>query len=99
MPKCYLVSRHPATIDWIKEQTHIDQVVEHLNTEIIPQRDTDVRTLPVQLAAELCERSGKYLHFKLNFPKEMRGKELSYGTLQQCEVQSTEYPEFKQQGV
>ncbi|HHQ40896.1 MAG TPA: CRISPR-associated protein Csx16 [Chromatiales bacterium] len=34
-------------------------------------------TLPIHLAAEVCERGARYLHLRLEVPRELRGRELT----------------------
>lgn len=84
IPARYLVSRHPAAIEWIKQQTSVDQVIEHLDISLIQPGDTVIGTLPVHLAAQVCERGGHYLHLELTIPEGLRGKELSFEDMEKC---------------
>ncbi|MBJ7556676.1 CRISPR-associated protein Csx16 [Marinomonas spartinae] len=91
MPTRYLVSRHPAAITWIKQQTQVDKVIDHFDSNLIQPGDTVIGTLPVHIAAEVCERGGKYLHLELTIPSEQRGKELSITVMEQCEPKISEF--------
>jgi CRISPR-associated protein Csx16 len=84
MPIRYLVSRHAAAITWIKQQTQVDQAIDHFDSNLIQPGDTVIGTLPVHIAAEVCERGGKYLHLELTIPSEQRGKELSLEEMSAC---------------
>ena len=80
----WFVSRHPGAIEWAKRQSLvIDRWVEHLDPAQVNAGDTVMGTLPVNLAAEVCRRSGRYLHLSLKIPPAWRGRELSTEELQQ----------------
>lgn len=73
----YFVSRHAGAIEWIKQQTqwHIDEFVPHLDTAKLQAGDVVLGTLPLHLAAEVCERGAKF--YFLMMPQEFakRGSE------------------------
>lgn len=74
----YFVSRHPGARDWAAEEGFVvDQIVEHLDIQILAPGDTVIGSLPVNLAAEVCARGAAYFHLSLVLPPELRGKELS----------------------
>jgi len=74
----YFVSRHPGAREWAAgEGFKVDQVVEHLNVDAITPGDTVIGSLPVNLAAEVCERGASYLHLVLPLAPTQRGQELS----------------------
>jgi len=73
----YFVTRHKGAVDWAKKQGINAEHLPHFNPEIINSGDTVIGTLPVQLAASVCEKGGKYLHLSLNLTPDMRGKELT----------------------
>jgi len=84
----WFVSRHPGAIEWAKRQgLAIDQWVDHLDPAAIEAGDTVIGTLPVNLAAEVCERDARYLHLSLRVPAEWRGHELSANDLQRLAAQ------------
>lgn len=81
-PKTYLISRHYGAIQWM----HINGIAfdchrEHLNPHEIDPGDTVIGTLPINLAAEVCERGARYLHLSLKLPCDARGRELSASEL------------------
>ncbi len=79
----YFVSRHPGAIEWVAQQgLHIDAFVEHIDTTQVQPGDTVIGSLPVNLAALVCERGGKYWHLSLVRPAELRGCELSATEMQ-----------------
>lgn len=81
----YFVSRHPAAIDWAAEEgIHVDAFVEHLDPDLIHDGDTVIGSLPVNLAAQVCERSARYLHLSLELPPELRGRELTVEEMRAC---------------
>ncbi len=55
----------------------VDELVGHLDAECIHPGDVVIGSLPVNLAAEVCARGGRYLHLTLEVPLELRGSELS----------------------
>lgn len=74
----YFVSRHPGARDWAMDQNiGFDRLVTHLDPNQVQQGDTIIGTLPVNLAAEICEAGGHYLHLSLRLPSELRGIELT----------------------
>ncbi len=73
----WFVSRHPGAVAWAQRQgLTVERWVQHLDPEIIQAGDTVIGTLPMQLAACVCERGGRYLHLRLDLPMEARGLEL-----------------------
>lgn len=74
----YFISRHRGACDWIKGQgIRVDRMLAHLEVNIIQPGDVVIGTLPVNLAAQVCARGGRYLHLSLDLPAYMRGCELS----------------------
>jgi len=74
----WFVSRHPGAIAWGKRQgLAIDCWVEHLDPAEVEAGDTVIGTLPVNLAAEICQRGVRYLHLSVSMPLAWRGRELS----------------------
>lgn len=72
-----LVSRHPGALAWATEQLTFDQHLEHIDPETVQPGDIVIGTLPVNLAARICQRGGRYLHLNLNLPRQARGRELT----------------------
>ncbi len=73
----YFVTRHRGAVDWAREKGIEAQLVEHLDTAIIKTGDKVLGTLPVSIAAQVCEQGGRYFHLTLNAPENRRGDELS----------------------
>jgi CRISPR-associated protein Csx16 len=81
----YFVSRHLGAIDWVAEEgIHVDVFVEHLDPERIRKGDTVIGSLPVNLAALVCERGARYLHLSLELPSQLRGRELTVEDMRAC---------------
>ena len=74
----------------------MDRIVSHLDAVGIAAGDTVIGTLPVNLAAEVCARGGRYVHLSLRLPREARGEEMS--TVEMCRFGAT-LEEFKVQRV
>ncbi|MGZ8226250.1 MAG: CRISPR-associated protein Csx16 [Methylococcaceae bacterium] len=74
----YLITRHPGAIAWANQQgLTIDRQLEHLDMVQIQPGDTVIGSLPVNMAADVCERQAHYIHLILELPFTWRGKELS----------------------
>jgi len=88
----YFISRHPGARTWAaQEGIAVDQVIDHLDPAIIQPGDTLIGTLPVNLAAAVCERGGRYLHLSLDLPTALRGHELSAEEMRDCGARIEEY--------
>ncbi|OGB72112.1 MAG: putative CRISPR-associated protein [Burkholderiales bacterium RIFOXYC12_FULL_65_23] len=80
----WFITRHPGAIDWAHaQQLQVDHFVNHLDPALIRAGDTVMGSLPVHLAAAICERGARYLHLSLDLPAELRGRELSVQQLHQ----------------
>lgn len=74
----WFISRHPGAIEWARQQgLHVDEYVAHLDLTRIRAGDTVIGSLPVNLAAQVCEAGAQYLHLSLELPANLRGVELS----------------------
>ncbi len=79
------VSRHPGAREWAAaEGVAVDAVIAHLDPGTVQPGDVVIGTLPIHLAARVCERGGRYLHLSLEIPPEWRGRELSAADLRRC---------------
>ncbi|MFZ1494444.1 MAG: CRISPR-associated protein Csx16 [Candidatus Competibacter denitrificans] len=88
----FFISRHPGAREWAAEEgIVVDRQIAHLDTEIIQPGDVVIGTLPVNLAAWVCQRGGRYLHLSLELPPDWRGRELSADDLRQIGAQVQEY--------
>lgn len=76
--KTWFVSRHPGAIEWLSEQNfQVDEIVPHLDVARITAGDRVIGSLPVNLAAKVCEQRAEYWHLSLELPATFRGKELT----------------------
>ncbi len=88
----YLVSRHPGAVIWCqKKGVIIDTVLPHIQPTIIKQGDVVIGTLPINLAAEVQQAGGRYIHLSLQVPYEWRGMELTYEQLEEINACLQEY--------
>lgn len=88
----YFVTRHSGARVWAAEEGIIvDEVIEHLDPEEVHPGDVVIGSLPVNLAAEVCTRGGRYLHLTLEVPPERRGAELTVRDMRQFGARVEEY--------
>lgn len=81
----YFVSRHPGALDWASQEgIKVDRQVAHLLINEIHSGDVVLGTLPVQLAAQVCQRGARYLHLSLDIPEALRGKDLTASDMRAC---------------
>lgn len=78
MTTTYFISRHPGALEWLSRQgVRVDQTIDHLDMARIEAGDTVIGTLPVNLAADVCDNGAQYVHLSLRLPPALRGQELS----------------------
>lgn len=88
----YFVTRHAGAKEWAALQGIVcDACVSHLDPVLVKQGDVVIGTLPINLAAIVCEQGGRYLHLSLELPLEARGKELSPSDLQKYGAKLEEF--------
>ncbi len=88
----FFVSRHPGAIEWAARQNMVvDQLVAHLDPAIVKAGDTAIGSLPVNLAAQVCEAGAAYWHLSLELPAEMRGREISADDLERMGARVERY--------
>jgi CRISPR-associated protein Csx16 len=86
------ISRHYGALDWAAgEGVAVDAVVAHLDPDTIQPGDVVIGTLPIHLAARVCQRGGRYLHLSLELPPDWRGRELSAADLRRFGARLEEY--------
>ncbi len=74
----YFVTRHPGARAWAQQQgVAVDVLIDHLDPEIVQPGDVVIGTLPVNLAARVCEGGARYRHLALETPPERRGGEFT----------------------
>jgi len=67
----YFITRHLGAIAWAKEQgISVDRQIAHLDIDLVQPGDTIIGSLPVNLAAKVCNKSAVYLHLSLNVPEQ-----------------------------
>lgn len=88
----YFITRHPGAADWAARQgLRVDQRLAHLDPDIVQPGDLVIGTLPVNLAAQVCARGGRFFNLSLTLPAEARGRELSADDLQAYGARLEEY--------
>ncbi len=88
----YFVTRHAGALAWAARRgIQVDEQCAHLDPARIQPGDTVIGTLPVNLAAEVCARGGRYLNLSLDLPPEARGRELSADDLEQFGARIEEF--------
>ena len=74
----WFVSRHPGAIEWAaRHGVDYDRHATHLEFEDVIRGDTVIGSLPVNLAAQVCERGARLINLSLYLPSGARGRELS----------------------
>ncbi len=88
----YFVSRHPGAVEWARRRgIAVDDLVSHLDPQVIRHGDTVIGTLPVNLAAEVCARGARYLHLSVELPLQSRGRELTADELETLDARLKAY--------
>ena len=91
----WFISRHAGALQWMQHcGIAFDQHAPLLDPALVQSGDIVIGTLPINLAAQVCERGAAYWHLSLELPPEARGRELSAeelmalgATLQQFHIQ------------
>lgn len=87
----WLVTRHPGALEWLLRQGIKAQAVAHLDVEAIQPGDTVFGTLPLHLAARVCERGARFFYLAIELPASLRGQELSASTMDALGARLEEY--------
>ena len=78
----WFITRHPGARQWAETQgLAIDRHAIHLDPAEVAPGDTVIGTLPVHLAAEICQRGARYFNLSLDLPASARGRELAVDEL------------------
>jgi CRISPR-associated protein Csx16 len=81
----FFITRHPGALDWARSQgIAFDRHVTHLNAAEVTPGDVVLGSLPVHLAAAICQRGARYFNLSLDLPEKLRGRELDAQTLKRC---------------
>jgi CRISPR-associated protein Csx16 len=78
----WFVSRHPGALAWARtrgllDSTHTIRILDHLDLAQVRSGDHVIGTLPVHLAAQVCQRGARFSSLAVDVPLEARGRELS----------------------
>lgn len=88
----WFITRHPGARQWAESAgLAIDCHCSHLDPAQVRPGDTVIGTLPVQIAARICERGGRYQHLTLDLPENLRGVELSADDMRTCRARLEEF--------
>ncbi|CAB1127871.1 protein of unknown function [Candidatus Hydrogenisulfobacillus filiaventi] len=88
----WLVSRHPGAGEWVRRQgIRVDRQVEELDPAQVAAGDVVLGTLPLHLAAAVCERGARFWALSLDVPREWRGRELSAGDMDRLGARLEEF--------
>ena len=98
----WFVSRHAGALEWMRSHgPAFDRHVAHLDLNEVQAHDRVIGTLPIHLAAQVCQRKAQYWHLTLHMPEAARGRELSAqqlhslgATLERFEVSIQHAPEM-----
>ena len=86
------VTRHPGAVEWAaRAGLRIDQQISHLDPATIQPGDIVIGILPVNLAAQVCARGGRFFNLNLDLPLTARGRELSADELQRYGARIEEF--------
>lgn len=81
----WLITRHPGAIEWMQRRgIAYDRHERHLDAACVQAGDLVIGTLPVPLAAQVCDRGARYAHLNLDLPEILRGVELTADQLDAC---------------
>lgn len=88
----WFISRHPGAVEWARRRRlPVDRYVAHLDALAVQPGDTVIGSLPVNLAAVVCERGARYLHLSVELPAHLRGQELTADQLEELGAEVREY--------
>lgn len=88
----YFITRHPGAIEWAaRKGLQVEVQLTHLDPALIQPGDTVIGTLPVNLAAQVCARGGRFFNLSLNLTSEARGRELSADELERYGARLEEF--------
>ena len=97
--KVVIVSRHEATVNYLKKRFPDAEVVGHLSDPVAYKDCLIIGNLPIHMIAELLQNNNRFVLVALNVPPEMRGKELREEKLKKfakfIEIKKIEIEEFK----
>jgi CRISPR-associated protein Csx16 len=89
-----LISRHASAIAWVKSKMSVDEVLTHLADEdlaTLTPEHTVIGTLPIHLAAAVCDTGARFIYLSLDTPPELRGQELTLEQMDQLGARLERY--------
>jgi CRISPR-associated protein Csx16 len=92
----WFVTRHPGARAWAARRGIDAQSVVHLDPASVGTGDIVMGTLPVHLAAQVCERGARYLHLELDLPPDARGRDLTADEMEQFGARLTAFHVLKE---
>lgn len=88
-----LVTRYRGAGEWFATRgLEVDSLVARFDPGVIEPGDIVIGTLPINVAAELCQRSVRYPHLSQQIPPKFRGVE---HTAEQIDEFGTTIEEFR----
>lgn len=82
--RTWVVTRHRGAMQWLRERGWDGEMVPHFDSALLQPGDRVIGTLPLQLAAEVCEKGGHYSHLSMEVPLQLRGEELTAQQMEHC---------------
>lgn len=76
----HIVTRHAGSIEWLARKGVRGNIVLHLERgtlDGLEPGDLVVGTLPVPLIASVCATGARYVHLRLDLPRDRRGDDLT----------------------
>ncbi len=95
----FFVSRHEGAVAWAAARGIAAVSVPHLDLNQVGPGDVVIGTLPLHLAAGVCERGARFLSLDMDLPADWRGRALSAAEMEACGARLTEYQVIRVGGV
>jgi CRISPR-associated protein Csx16 len=90
-----LVTRHAGAIDWLRQQgfdtTERRDHLDKATMDSLTAEDTIIGSLPVHLAAAVCDTGAKFIYLQIDIPYSRRGEELSDEDMEQYGARLTPF--------
>ena len=97
--KVVIVSRHEATVNYLKKRFPNADVISHMSDPSEYRNCLIIGNLPINVIDTLLKNGNRFVMVSLDIPKELRGKELGEEELKRYakfyEVRKLELEEFK----
>ena len=87
----YFITRHAGAVEWQSRIGLNAIIIEHFNVSVVKPGDLVHGNLPVEMAAEVIARGGRYFNLDMKVPREKRGNDHSAGEMQTYGAKLTEY--------